>query len=123
MEGGYTSAYELICRLQTEHPHLDWVDVPPQLQQLRGPYLLQAGLTAYEEHLGLLSPGQTRDRLAATSGTQRCGERRHADATGLKPPSGENSLPRLNRGPARGACAVPFGARRAGWQCPSGDQA
>ena len=55
IEGGYTSAYELICPSCGDHPHLDWVDVPPQLQQLRGPYLLQAGLAAYEEHLGLLS--------------------------------------------------------------------
>ena len=54
MEGGYTSAYELICPSCGDHPYLDFLDVPPQLQWLRGPYLLEAALAAYEEHLGLL---------------------------------------------------------------------
>jgi hypothetical protein len=68
MEGGYTSAYELICPNCGDHPYLDWVDVPPQLQQLRGPYLLQAGLPVYEAHLGL--PSRPDEDRAATSGTR-----------------------------------------------------
>jgi hypothetical protein len=55
MEGGYTDAYELICPSCGDHPYLDFVDVPAQLQWLRGPYLLAAALAAYEEHLGLPS--------------------------------------------------------------------
>jgi hypothetical protein len=54
-EGGYTSEYELICPSCGDHPYLDFVDVPPQLQRLRGPYLLEAALAAYEEHIGPVS--------------------------------------------------------------------
>jgi hypothetical protein len=53
MEGGYTDAFELICPGCGDHPYLDHSEVPPQLQQLRGPYTLQAALTAYDRHLGL----------------------------------------------------------------------
>jgi hypothetical protein len=52
MEGGYTDAFELICPACGDHPYLDYSDVPPRLQQLRGPYTLQAALTAYDKHLG-----------------------------------------------------------------------
>lgn len=52
MEGDYTDAFELICPSCGDHPYLDYSEVPPQLQQLRGPYTLQAALTAYDKHLG-----------------------------------------------------------------------
>jgi hypothetical protein len=55
VEGGYTDAYELICPSCGDHPYVDFVDVPAQLQWLRGPYELAAALAAYEEHLGLSS--------------------------------------------------------------------
>jgi hypothetical protein len=55
MEGGYTDAYELICPSCGDHPYLDFVDVPVQLQRLRGSYVLAAAVAAYEEHLGLSS--------------------------------------------------------------------
>jgi hypothetical protein len=55
MEGGYTDTYELICPSCGDHPYVDYVDVPAQLQWLRGPYGLAAALAAYEEHLGLSS--------------------------------------------------------------------
>jgi len=55
MEGGYTDAYELICPSCGDHPYVDFVDVPAQLQWLRGPYALAAALAAYDEHLGLSS--------------------------------------------------------------------
>lgn len=50
VEGG---AFELICCECGDHPHLDYSEVPPRLQQIRGPYTIAAGLAAYEEHLGL----------------------------------------------------------------------
>ncbi len=68
MEGGYTSAYELICPGCGDHPYVDFREVPPQLQWLRGPYSLQAGLTAYEEHLGLIS--RPDEDSATASGTR-----------------------------------------------------
>ena len=55
MEGGYTDVYELICPSCGDHPYLDFVDVPAQLQRLRGSYVLTAAVAAYEEHLGLPS--------------------------------------------------------------------
>ena len=53
MEGGYTDAFELVCPGCGDHPYLDYSEVPPQLQRLRGPYPLQAALTAYDQHLGV----------------------------------------------------------------------
>jgi hypothetical protein len=52
VEGGYTDAFELICGQCGDHPYVDYRDIPHRLQRLRGPYSLEAGLRAYEEHLG-----------------------------------------------------------------------
>jgi len=52
MEGGYTDMFEIICG---DHPYVDYRDLPPRLQRIRGPYMLEAGLRAYEEHLGRTS--------------------------------------------------------------------
>ena len=38
MEGGYTGAFELICGQCGDHPYLDYSQIPPRLQQIRGPY-------------------------------------------------------------------------------------
>ena len=54
-EGGYTDVFEIICPSCGDHPYLDFVDVPAQLQRLRGSYVLAAAVAAYEEHLGLSS--------------------------------------------------------------------
>ena len=53
MEGGYTGLFELICPSCGDHPYLDYSEVPPRLQWLRGPRTLKGGLAAYEKHLGL----------------------------------------------------------------------
>jgi hypothetical protein len=55
MEGGYTDVFELICGQCGDHPYVDYRDISPRLQRLRGPYSMQAGLKAYEEHLGQAS--------------------------------------------------------------------
>jgi hypothetical protein len=52
-----TGVYEVICRACGDHPYVDYSEAPPRLQQIRGPYTLEAGLAAYAEHLGL-APGQ-----------------------------------------------------------------
>jgi hypothetical protein len=52
-EGGYTDAFELICCECGDHPYLDYREVTPRLQRLRGPYTMRAGIAAYEKHLGL----------------------------------------------------------------------
>lgn len=52
-DGGYASAFELICCECGDHPYLDYSEIPPRLQRIRGPYTMRAGLAAYEKHLGL----------------------------------------------------------------------
>ena len=49
-EGGWTDAYEIICRECGDDPDRDYRQVSPALQRLRGPYPLRAGITAYLEH-------------------------------------------------------------------------
>jgi hypothetical protein len=52
-EGGYTSAFEVICYDCGDNPYLDYCEVSPRLQRIRGPYTMRDGLAAYEEHLAL----------------------------------------------------------------------
>jgi hypothetical protein len=49
-EGGYTDVYELICCGCGDDPDLDYGDVSPRLQRIRGPYQLSAGIAAYGQH-------------------------------------------------------------------------
>jgi hypothetical protein len=51
-EGGYTGLFELICPGCGDHPYLDYSEVPPRLQRLRGPRTLQMALVEYDKHLG-----------------------------------------------------------------------
>jgi len=52
-EGGYTEVFEVICPGCGDHPYLDYSEVPPRLQRLRGPRPQRAALAAYHQHLGL----------------------------------------------------------------------
>jgi hypothetical protein len=52
MQGGHTGAFELICGQCGDHPYLDYDEIPRWLQHIRGPYTLDAGLAAYENHIG-----------------------------------------------------------------------
>jgi hypothetical protein len=52
-EGAHTNAFELICCACGDHPHLDYRDITPELQRIRGPYPIAAGVAAYEKHLEL----------------------------------------------------------------------
>ena len=52
-EGGYTDALELICCNCGDDPGLDYREVSPEFQRIRGPYPIAAGLVAYEQHLRL----------------------------------------------------------------------
>ncbi len=51
-EGGYTSVFELICCDCGDHPYLDYSEVSPELQRIRGPYPMEVALAAYEQHFG-----------------------------------------------------------------------
>ena len=52
-EGGYAEAYELICCDCGDDPGLDYRDVSPDFQQIRGPYVFSAGIAAYGQHIRL----------------------------------------------------------------------
>jgi hypothetical protein len=49
---GYTDLFEIICCDCGDHPDLDYHDVAPELQRIRGPYPIAAGVTAYKQHVG-----------------------------------------------------------------------
>ena len=51
-EGGYTDAFEIVCCYCGDDPDLDYGEVSPELQRIRGPYPIALGVTAYERHLG-----------------------------------------------------------------------
>lgn len=52
VEGGYTDAFEVICPSCGDNPDLDYSEVPPWLQYLRGPRTIKEGLAVYLEHIG-----------------------------------------------------------------------
>jgi len=52
-EGGYNDLFEIICCDCGDHPDLDYRQVSPELQQIRGPYPVAAGVAAYEKHMML----------------------------------------------------------------------
>ena len=49
-EGGYTDEFEIVCCDCGDDPGLDYCEVSPALQQIRGPYPNAAGITAYVLH-------------------------------------------------------------------------
>jgi len=52
-QGPYTDAFEIICRGCGDDPGLDYCEVSPRLQLVRGPYPIKDGIAAYETHLRL----------------------------------------------------------------------
>jgi hypothetical protein len=63
-EGGYADVFELICCDCGDDPGLDYREVSPKLQLVRGPYPIADGVAAYEHHRRLhqqhgVATGQT----------------------------------------------------------------
>ena len=56
VQGGYTSMYELICPACGDHRELDYLEIPPRLQRLRGSYGLAVALAAFHKHQGIPWP-------------------------------------------------------------------
>ena len=52
-EGGYTNTFEIICCDCGDDPGLEYTEVSPKLQLIRGPYPIAVGIAAYETHLKL----------------------------------------------------------------------
>jgi len=51
-QGGYTSAFEIVCCYCGDDPELDYREVSAELRLIRGPYPVAAGVAAYGKHLG-----------------------------------------------------------------------
>jgi hypothetical protein len=77
-EGGYTGVFEFICPGCGDNPYVDYSEIPPRLQWLRGPRTLEAALEAYDKHLrplassnggsaGSLGPGYAEARRVAAT--------------------------------------------------------
>ena len=49
-EGGWTDEFEIVCCDCGDDPDLDYHEVAPALQRIRGPYPMAAGVTAYVRH-------------------------------------------------------------------------
>ena len=45
-----SDTYEVICRVCGDDPGLDHQEVSPELQQIRGPYMLSAAVAAFVKH-------------------------------------------------------------------------
>src|ERR1700722_12935050 len=48
-EDGYAGAFEIICCKCGDNPYLDYSQLPPRLQKIRGPYAMAAGLDPYQK--------------------------------------------------------------------------
>ena len=66
-EGGWTDEFEIVCCDCGDDPGLDYHEVSPELQRIRGPYPMAAGVTAYVRHArrhpgpyGFSQPSRTR---------------------------------------------------------------
>jgi hypothetical protein len=53
---GDADTYELICCDCGDDPDLDYREVSAELRQIRGPYLIAAGVAAYGRHVRLYHP-------------------------------------------------------------------
>ncbi len=51
-EGGYTDEFEIVCCDCGDDPALDYREVSPELQRIRGPYPMSDGVAAYMKHIG-----------------------------------------------------------------------
>jgi hypothetical protein len=93
-EGGYTNAFELICCACGDHPDLDYRDISAELQRIRGPYPIAAGVAAYKKHLELRHRRQPAHQAGRPvpdpSGGNR--SRRHLGATRVGCPAFSGQL-------------------------------
>ena len=52
-EGGYNDVFEIICPSCGDRPYLNYSEISPRLQWLRGPHRLEAALAVYHKHQGI----------------------------------------------------------------------
>jgi hypothetical protein len=91
-EGGYTEEFEIVCCDCGDDPDLDYRQVSPELQQIRGPYPIAAGITAYVKH-ARRHPTPQRTQQPAGCVTQRLltGPGSYGSGSGRLEPGSMNS--------------------------------
>ena len=62
-EGGYNEVFEVICPSCGDHLDLNYSEISPRLQWLRGPHQLEAGLAVFHKHQGIPWPARPWLRL------------------------------------------------------------
>jgi hypothetical protein len=63
---GYTGRYEVICPACGDDPSLSFDQVPPDLQNIRGPSeSVAGGLAAFHAHVGLTEAAPTRAAMTS----------------------------------------------------------
>ena len=67
-EGGYTNVFEIVCCDCGDQPDLDYREVSPELQRIRGPYPIAAGVAAYGKHVRLHPPAAASTRVGRQAG-------------------------------------------------------
>lgn len=67
-QGPYSGAFEIICCDCGDDPGLEYREVSPRLQLIRGPYPIAVGIDAYVTHLRLHD-----DEPHACTSVQLCG--------------------------------------------------
>jgi hypothetical protein len=67
-QGPYTDEFEIICCGCGDDPGLDYREVSPRLQLVRGPYPIEDGIAAYETHLGLHRASRVPKRAITDAG-------------------------------------------------------
>jgi DNA-binding CsgD family transcriptional regulator len=90
-----TGVFEIICCECGDHPYLDYAEISPRLQRIRGPYTLAAGVAAFAEHVGL-APGPHQAR----PGRPDPDAAMPADpdiVTSARSPAGQSTVPRARQ--------------------------
>ena len=110
-EGGYTDAFEIICCDCGDHPDLDYGEVSPELQRIRGPYPIRSASPPTRGTSPSTAGGG--DPAATPAGpapapTDRPADRDRAGLRTRRPGPGRHSRPVPGRdASARRACPAP----------------
>jgi hypothetical protein len=56
VKSGYNDVFEVICPSCGDHPDLNYSEISPRLQWLRGPHTLEAALAVFHKHQGIPWP-------------------------------------------------------------------
>jgi hypothetical protein len=101
-QGGYTDLYEIICCDCGDNPYLDYREVSPKPQRIRGPHPIAVGVTAYKEHVQQ-HPGEQAIPPAMRSNA----DNRPLPVRGYKPAAIDTRGPAGSRGAASDALPSP----------------